>query len=344
MEKKITINDVAQKSGVSVSTVSLVFNQRPGVASETRARVFEVAEDLGYVARGAPVATKSTSLATIGMILKRAGRDQPPQENPFYSRIVAGIEDACRLKGINLLYATMPVDDDNHPTQIPTLFESDDLDGVVMVGAFLDRSVETAATRYRRKLVLVDGYSDTGSFDAVVSDNFRAAYQAVEYLIAHGHHHIGFAGAPPNAYPSLNDRRNGYLRALKEHGIGDAYEANFNIASHHGQDEIARLLCENPAITALFCVNDEIAIAALRAAKTLQRPVPQSLSVIGYDDIYLSLHTSPPLTTMHVDTVAMGRAAVQLLALRVENPDMARLTLTIHPTLVERDSVSRVNG
>jgi LacI family transcriptional regulator len=79
---------------------------------------------------------------------------------------------------------------------------------------------------------------------------------------------------------------------------------------------------------------------SIRAVKTLGKRVPGDISFIGYDDTYIALNTYPPLTTMHVDTSAMGRASVHLLALRIENPDASRMSLTIHPILVERESVS----
>ena len=344
MSKKVTINDIAQISGVSVSTVSLVLNKRPGVAESTRAKVVEMAEKLGYAYKGPPSNGKNGILTTVGMLVKRAERDQLPQENPFYSRVVMGIEDACRRKGINLLFATIPVDDNNHPIEIPALLDNDNLDGLLMVGAFVDDAIVEVAKRQRAKIILVDGYSDTGSFDAIVSDNFNSAYHAVHYLVNQGHRHIGFAGAPVGAYPSLNDRRNGYLRALKENGISSTYEACFNVAHDHGEAEIRHLLLANPQITALFCVNDEIAIAAIRVAHQNNIQVPANLSIIGYDDIYLARHASPPLTTMHVDALAMGQAAVQLLSLRIENPDMARMTLTVHTRLIERSTVSDING
>jgi LacI family transcriptional regulator len=82
-----------------------------------------------------------------------------------------------------------------------------------------------------------------------------------------------------------------------------------------------------------------VASAAIRAVQSLGKRVPDDISIVGFDDTYIAANTQPALTTMHVDTVAMGRAAVHLLSLRLDNPESARITLTIHPTLVERDSV-----
>jgi LacI family transcriptional regulator len=218
---------------------------------------------------------------------------------------------------------------------------NENLDGLLMVGTFVDETITAISNRRLPPIVLVDGYSDTDSFDTVVSDNFRAAYQAVVHFIDKGHRHIGLIGSEVNSYPSLKERRNGYLRAMKENNLSQIYIANFNINRSKGYNETLSLLQEFPHITALFCINDDVGSYAIRAANTLGKRVPAEISIIGYDDTYIALNTHPALTTLHVDTVAMGRAAVHLLALRLENPDSARMSLTVHTTLVERESVSR---
>jgi LacI family transcriptional regulator len=239
------------------------------------------------------------------------------------------------------MFSRLPVDENNRPTEVPAMFSNDVVDGLLMVGTFVDDSVTWISTKNTPPLVLVDAYSDTDSFDAVVSDNFHAAYQVVVHLLSKGHRHIALIGGEANGYPSLRDRRNGYLRALKENEIADTYSAEFNINQSHGFAETTRLLKEHPQITALFGINDEVAVTAMHAAQELGRVVPQDLSVIGYDDTYLAVKAAPPLTTMHVDIVSMGRAAVQMLDFRLDNPNAARMTLTIHPTLIERESVAQ---
>jgi DNA-binding LacI/PurR family transcriptional regulator len=111
-----------------------------------------------------------------------------------------------------------------------------------------------------------------------------------------------------------------------------------------GYEATKQLLTKNPQITALFGVNDRVAVAAMSAAQDMGLHVPDDISVIGYDDVDLSGNAKPPLTTMHVDTVAMGRAAVLLIMNRIEHPDSARMTLTIHPTMVERESVAKAKA
>lgn len=338
MKRKVKISDIARQSGVSLSTVSLALNNKPGVSQETRSRVLEAAAALEYPIKPAVTVGKSYRLTTIGMVVK-IDPDIPPQANPFYSKVIVGIEDACRRKGINLLFATLPVDENNCPVEVPQLLYNDIVDGLLMVGTFVDETITSMSGVQVPPIVLVDGYSNTESYDTVISDNFRAAYQVVHYLIDKRHRHIGLVGSDENCFPSLKDRRNGYLRALKESEIGEVYIANFNINKSHGFQETISLLKEYPIITALFCVNDDVGSAAIKAVQDLGKRVPEDISIIGYDDTYIAANTHPALTTMHVDTVAMGRAAVHLLSLRLENPEAARMTLTIHPTLLERQSV-----
>ncbi len=338
MKTKPTISDIAQLTGVSVSTVSLILNNKPGLSAETRRRVLQAAEELEYPLKPA-VTTVETRLSTVGMIIK-TDPDSPPQANPFYSKVIVGIEDVCRRNCIDLLFTMLPVDENNRPVEVPQLLLNDNVDGLLLVGTFVDETITSISSRRLPPIVLVDGYSNTESFDTVVSDNFRAAYQAVSYLVEKGHRHIGLIGSEVDSYPSLKERRNGYLRAMKENNLSQIYIANFNINRSNGYNETLALLQEYPHITALFCVNDDAGSFAIRAANTLGKRVPADISIIGYDDTYIALNTHPALTTMRVDTVAMGRAAVHLLSLRIENPDSAHMSLIIHTTLIERDSVT----
>jgi LacI family transcriptional regulator len=286
--------------------------------------------------------TPPKQLNTLGMVVKTE-TGLPPRANPFYSHIIVGIEEACRHNQINLVFATLPVDEYNRPVEAPKILTSQEADGFLMVGTFVDETITgtiASVTGIRpRPIVLVDAYSNTASFDTVVSDNFQTAYQAVEYLIRKGHRDIGLVGSEPTSYPSLKQRRGGYMRALRENEITSSYIANFNIRKETARDPVRRLMGEHPQITALFGVNDEAAVNTIRALQEMGLRVPQDVSVMGYDDIDLAANTKPALTTFHVDTVTMGRAAVQLLMARLEYPEAARITLTIHPTLIERESV-----
>jgi DNA-binding LacI/PurR family transcriptional regulator len=340
MSGKVTINTIAEACKVSPTTVSLVLNDKPGISSETREVVLGVARDLGYIPSSHTVGRLNQRLSTVGMVVKT----EPgliPLSNPFYSQIIAGVDDTCRDMGISLLFGMLPVNRHNQPVNVPPILENSQVEGLLMVGTFIDETVYAIAGDRSLPIVLVDGYSDTNSYDMVVSDNYQASYQAVQHLIKNGHRHIGLIGGEPGCYPSIAERRKGYRDALEDKGITHSYTADFNINRSQGETETALLLADNPQITALFCVNDNVALGAIRAAQKLNKRVPDHISIVGYDDTYLATTVSPHLTTVHVDTLAMGRAAVHLLSMRLEKPDAARLTVTIHSELIERESTAR---
>lgn len=339
MSAKVTINTIAEATNVSPTTVSLVLNDKPGISQETRELVLDVARELGYIPSANNIHRLKRHLSTVGMVVK----NEPgliPLSNPFYSQIIAGVDDTCRDMGISLLFGMLPVNRHNQPVDIPPLLENSQVDGLLMVGTFIDETIYTILGDRQLPIVLVDGYSDTNSYDMVVSNNGRASYKAVDHLIKSGHRHIGLVGGEPGCYPSIAERRKGYREALADNEIGEAYTADFNINRSQGESEAAQLLSGNPQITALFCVNDNVALGAVRAAQKLNLHIPDDLSIVGYDDTYLATTVSPRLTTVHVDTQAMGRAAVHLLSMRLEKPDAARMTITIHSELVERESTA----
>ncbi len=341
MAKKVTLADIARNSAVSLSTVSLVLRNKPGIPPETRQRVLEIAQALGYRPKsrsGHHKQPNQPALRSLGVIIK-IDHDVPPPANPFYLHVMAGIEEACRKQKINLLYATLPVDEDNVPVEVPRLLTEQHADGLLLVGTYVNAAFGTLFTARREPVVLVDAYADENRYDAVRSDNVGGAGEAVAHLIRQGHRRIGLIGGHSNGYPSLNERRLAFVQTLTAHDLPCGAVADSGLRTEEATEATVRLLHDNPDLTALFGVNDEVAIAAMRAAQALGRRVPEDLSVIGFDDIELARHVSPGLTTMRVDKVGMGRLAVQLIANRLEFPDSEHVLTVLKPRLIERHSV-----
>lgn len=336
--RRVTMTDVAEASGVSAATVSLALRNKPGIPDDTRRRILQTADQLGYRYRSGSGTSSSQTVQNLGLVVK-SEYDSNPTTNPFYSLILAGIEEACRQKKINLLYATLPVDENNHPIEIPRLLQEANTDGLLVVGAYVDDRMEQTLQQVGLPMVLVDGYAYADHYDSVVSDNFRGGVQAVQYLIEQGHRHIGMIGSHADGYPSLAERRQGYLHALQVHGITTPYFADCPLDAESVKAATVTLLEAHPEITAIFGCNDETVLQAIRAAKTVGRMVPETLSVVGFDDIALAQHVTPALTTMHVDKITMGRLAVKLLLHRIEFPDTDPVTTVLRPQLIERQSV-----
>lgn len=340
---KITMTEIAEKSGVSLATVSLVLRERSGVGAKTRERVMRVAKDLGYFPKNTN-GTPAVPITNVGLILK----EEPyliPQANHFYSHVVAGIEVACRRRNINLFYATMTVDANNYPLELPRiLLEENTTEGFLLLGAFLSESLRQVVARHSVPMILVDAYAATDMYDAVVSDNVGGACQIVTHLIRQGHRHIAFVGSHlESSYPSIRERKIGYAKALADANIAELYCADCHIIDTEEIVQATTTLLEtNPQITAIFAANDETAFTVMDALRSLGRQVPGDISVVGYDDIDLACRVSPPLTTMQVDKVGMGRMAVQLLINRVQYPESGLVRAVMPPRLLERDSVRAI--
>lgn len=340
MRRKVTIDEIARHSSASRTTVSLVLRDKPGISVETRQRVWSAAQALGYQRRTPSIAT-GQDVRNIGLILRSRNRaqqtDGPPIVNLFYSWVLAGVEAAARTQRLNLLYATLPVDEGNRPLDVPEHLLAQQLDGILLVGSFADETIAEVAARGARAIVLVDAPVGSRRYDAVVSDNQAGAFAAVSHLIARGHERIAYISPEPRADPNFNERRHGYLQALAEHGL------NPIAAAMSGDDaEVATrtLLRRHPDVTAFFGCNDAFAIEAMRVAQALGRRVPEDLSVVGFDDIELATQVTPALTTVAVDKVTMGRLAVQTLSYRLAWPEATNILTVLTPELIERGSVA----
>lgn len=215
-DKRIGLEDVARESGFSISTVSLALRDRPGLPQETRQRVLDTARSLGYRSRGTSFRRKGSlplQVKNVGVVIK-AQPDDFPQTNQFYSHVLVGIEAACRQYKINLIMATILVDDFNHPIEVPSILQEGGVDGILVVGAYLELPMMDILRQRSLPMVLVDAYVQEGEYDSIVSDNGEGTCKAVGYLLRRGHRSFGFVGGCSSAYPSLRERREGFLRGL----------------------------------------------------------------------------------------------------------------------------------
>lgn len=337
--KQPTLADVAAAVGLSPAAASLALRGKVGVAEETRARVVEAAETIGY----RPVtgmARQHRRPMTIGLVIKAVHGDAP-EANRFYAPVMAGIEESCRLHRMDLMLATMPVDQHYYPIEVPRIVTNRTCDGLIVVGAHLSQTT-AEVLRNAPPVVLVDSYTEDDAFDSVATDNVGGARAAVEHLISRGHRNIAVLGTEPAAFPSILQRRRGYEQVMAEAGLTPRY-----LDAPYWPPEPAALvgvsyLQGHPETTAIFCANDAVAIALLQAARQAGIDVPDQLSIMGFDDIDLAGFVSPGLTTMAVDKVGMGRIAVTLLAHRLELGKECVTQTLVRPTLVLRESTRTV--
>ncbi|MCU0475735.1 MAG: LacI family transcriptional regulator [Anaerolineae bacterium] len=338
MNERATLRDVARKAGVSLGTASNVLNNRVNVSEDARARVLQAAAMLGYQHQARSSVRPESGLAVVGAVGK-IEHGETMTANPFYSHVLAGIERESQQLGLSLMMANMAVDALNKPVAMPPMLLDKQVDGVLVMGTFLRDTIKHIRKRVDKPVVLIDAYAPGMPFDSVLTDNINGAYSAVDYLVKQGHRHIALVGSMVDGYPSIRERRKGYLRALKNHRIGDVYIEDGLLTRDVGYHSTIALLRRSPQITAIFACNDEVALGVLQAARDVGRDVPRDVSVIGFDDIDIAQKLTPQLTTMRVDKVLLGRLAVRLLRDRYEMPEMPALTMLVSATLMVRDTV-----
>ncbi len=332
-----TMQDVAERAGVSVTSVSHVINATRPVSEELRQRVLAAMDELGYQRNLLARSLRRGQTHTIGIIV-------PDNVNPFFAEIARGIEDVSYERGYSLILCNSDSNLDKELHYTGVLVDKQ-VDGIVFVAA--GHSIERVVGLQRRNVpvVLVDRELPGANADVVLADNARGGWLATQHLLTLGHRRIGCITGPSELTPSA-DRVAGYRQALAEAGIAVDSElirrGDFHFAS--GYDAAQQLLALPDPPTALFACNDLMAVGAIRAAADMGRNTPADLSIVGFDDVPLASFICPPLTTVAQPVYDMGALAARLLLERIENPTAPPTRHMLDVQLVVRRSTAAPAG
>jgi LacI family transcriptional regulator len=338
MTTTVTLRKVAELAEVSIGTASQALNNHPGVSPETRVRVMDAATALGYkikISRPAQVVANG-QVSVVGMLTKH-DIGTPVTINDFYCYVQAGVERECRERNVSLMYANIEVDESNRPVQWPAMISNRQVDGLILIGAFID-TVDFVKRQIDIPIVLVDSYAPQLAFDSIVTDNIGGATLAMNHLIELGHRHIGLVGANDHSPPSILERREGYIRTLQHAGIAERYIEESVLSQPGGYEATLRLLRRSPQITGLFACNDLTALGALDAIRELGLRVPEDISIIGFDNIDLAKDNRPALSTIHIHKTWLGTMGLRRLIERAQDPDQPTTTTMLATQLIVRDS------
>ncbi|MGH2386589.1 MAG: LacI family DNA-binding transcriptional regulator [Chloroflexota bacterium] len=341
----VRAKDVAREAAVSVGTVSRVFNNHANVEAGIRLRVLRAAAELGYVG---PHPTRMTgALSEVGFLFSPVNDGTAIAGNPYWSRILAGVEAEARKSRIKLVYSS--VDALRHrPAELMEAVRAMKLDGALLVGPAAPEVID-ALQRLTCPIVQVDDHAPGHGIDAVVTDSFEGGFQAGAYLIREGHREIACINGPLGDGPRprcklymVELRAHGYRAALLDAGlpVDHTLMESSDLTANGGYEACRRLLARQASFSAIFCTNDAAAIGAIRALREAGREVPRDISVIGYgDDTYVAEHLTPALTTIVSDTELLGATAVKRLLARAADPTMAPTMTMLGVELVKRESV-----
>ncbi len=335
----VTIREVAEQAGVSIGTVSRVLNNKSGVSESTRIHVLEISQDLGYTPhKRVPLA--STRVTHLGILIRPT--ENPLTSDPFYGGIFNGIEKTCQENHINVSFSTLDIRN-GRLRSLPAMISDERISGMVLMGALPYTITKEIDDVINVPIVLIDNYYPNCEWDSVMIENEHGAYSATKHLISNGHRKIVMMSGPN--HPSIVERRDGYTKAMQEHGLTPILiktkspSPEDGLSPSDGETGILEILKQAPDTTAVFCSNDNQALGSLVKLQRMGLTVPEDLSIVGFDDIITVKFTSPPISTIHVDRNSLGRLATQLLFNRIENPDRAIVKIIVGTQLVDRDSV-----
>jgi DNA-binding LacI/PurR family transcriptional regulator len=331
--------EIAASAGASSRDVALVMAEDPRVSPELRQRILDVMDTTGYCALEAVQAQLGRPLQVA--IVFHIGLGDGLEANHFYSPVASAIAFASADAGVEVVQGAMLVNDDRELVELPSALRDGTCDAAFLLGAELNAEVVEGLRATGCPIILVDGYSAGDVLDSVVTDNATGARIAVEHLIAAGHRDIALLGTQPDCYPSIRDRRMGYIQAIEAGGLPTHFIDISYVFEEAAAVEALGYLRRHPAVTAIFGANDWTVVAFMRSTCTAGFRIPADLSLIGFDDIDLATLVSPALTTLAVDKALMGRAAFAIMAHRMEVPTADPVRAVVIPSLVERQSVAQ---
>ena len=327
-----TIYDVAAHARVSASTVSHVINGTRFVSEETKVRVLEAIETLGYRPNTIARSLRRRESSTFGLIV-------PDNSNPFFATLARAIEQAGFAEGYNLILCNSDYSDAKEATYIDVLL-SKQVDGLILSSSRDHPQVSETMFDAPLPMVLTDRVSDDLPVDQVLSDNEQGGYLAGQYLIQLGHRRIGCIAPPTEVMPSAGNRLVGFQRALAEAGVELTPVAIIHSDFRYtgGEAAMRELLKRNLDLTAIFATNDLMAAGVVNALRRANLQVPDDVSVIGFDNSLQAIMMYPSITTIAQPIAELGRVSISLLLERIKNPTAPTSRVMLPTTLIERAS------
>ncbi|HGY0741126.1 TPA: substrate-binding domain-containing protein [Vibrio cholerae] len=331
-----TMKDIARLAGVSTSTVSHVINKSRFVSDEIAERVNNAAQQLNYAPSALARSLKMNRTKTIGMLVTTS-------TNPFFGEVVKGVERSCYHQGYNLILCNTEGDNQRMKASINTLLQKR-VDGLLLMCSSLEGERLDVFDRYPDiPIVVMDWGPILFASDKIQDNSLQGGYMAAKHLIECGHKEIGCITGPLIRHQAQM-RYEGYKRALAEAGIAInpdwIVESDFECEG--GYQAFEKLYQRGKLPSALFVSNDMMAMGVIQAASQRGLRVPDDLSLIGYDDVHIAKFMTPALTTIHQPKYRLGKAAVDTLLYRLENPDTTAQVVQLEPTLVVRNSVRKL--
>ncbi len=337
--KAITIDDVARESGVSVSTVSRILNNKPDVSETTRRRVQAVIEKLGYVPNLQAQGLAAGRSRMISLLFPMEHAQFTQLELDFF----VGAAAAAGKRGYFLNLYTEPMDD----AGLLNLYRSGQIDGTILMQIRIDDWRPALLREYRHAFVMIGRCDDNQDFSFIDLDFEAGIALAAAHLIELGRQQIGFIARPPEMRaaklgPAVR-MLDGYLKTCRQRELVALYrEADMSVEAVYSAAN--SLLDEQPDLNALITVSGSAAVGAIRAVNERGRRVPEDVSIVSLASNRIATLITPPLTAINFPTDKMGYEAARMLINALEHPERKTEQILLAPKLIIRESSAPLRG
>ena len=332
-QSRVTIYNVADRAGVSISTVSRVLNDSPDVAAKTQLRVREAIDALKFRPHRGAKALAQQRTRSVAIAI-------PTFTTPFHNELLKGLRSILAYRDQDLLL--FDLGSKSPLERLLGKLKRGTVDGLLLAGVPVDAPLARELKALRAPVVLV-GHHHT-QFDCYYWENDTGSRTAMEHLLAMGHKRIGMIRSHTDSYLQ-KQRIHGYRTALEEAGIvvdkkliqSGTTEKHAGFSEEQGFEAMQRILSVDPPATAIFASSDVQAIGAWKAIRDAGKSVPEDLALVGYDDIKTSMFVGLSSVDQSMETV--GRKAADRLLYRLDNPGtVERIDHRIVPELQVRES------
>ena len=336
----VRIKDIAKALELSSATVSMVFNNKPGVNSDTRARVLSYADQVGYRTSQAQRSSLTEARSIRFIVYKKNGRIV--SDTPFFAELIEGIESEAKRDHFGL--AISYISESNPQAEIMRMVSDNAQDGIIILATEMEADDIRKFRGANLPIVMLDSYFELEQFDTVVINNVQSAMIATKYLTDCGHTKIGHlkSSVPINNFA---EREAGFMRALTyaDFRYNDEYTITLSPSIDGAYSDMLSKLKEKKSLpTAFFADNDIIAFGAMKAMKESGINIPQDIYIIGFDDMPFSTLIEPNLTTVRVYKDRIGTLAVKRIMERIRGEAKERVKIEVGADLVIRDSVADI--
>lgn len=334
--ERLKMADIARLAEVSVSTVSRALAGSPLIPQASREKIEAIAREHGYVVNASARNLRLQTTRTIGLVLPMAREGGQHVSDPFQLEFIGHLSDAVVARGYDLLLTRL-----TKPRKgwLNELVQSHRFDGMLVVGQEQHQALNEVAARYRPMVVWGEKLPDQ-LYCTVGSDNYAGGRMATEHLLATGRRHIRYLGESTG--PEMGSRYRGYIDAMQA-AFPDIDEDFLDPAESKCTDSSAYaamrgLLAKKAPLDAIFAASDVVAHGARRAYADWGGQVPEDCAFVGFDDVSMAKHLTPPLTTVRQDLGAAAGAMVDLLLQRLAGKDTP--SKVIPATLIVRESTT----